>query len=125
MAQKLSLDKVVAELVELDQSSLPGAKETVGRAGALKANLKERLVDGEAFPEKSKYFARLKGKDDKEKDGKEKSGRASYKRVIEEFQREHPEYKDELKSLTDDDKKAHPTYKVEYGVKQLELFQKN
>lgn len=86
MPKKLSLDKVVAELVKLDQSSLPGAKETVGRATYMKADLKERLVGGEAFPEGTKYFARLK----------EKKGRVSYKRVIGKFLEENPEHKDKL-----------------------------
>ena len=113
MAKPPSLDKVVAELVKLEQGVLPGAKETVEAARYLKSSLKERLTEGEAFPEKSKYFARLR----------KKGGRTSYKRVIEEFTREHPNYKDELKSLVGDDKEAHPFYKVEYGV-QLELFER-
>ncbi len=115
MAKPLSLDKVVAELVKLDQSSLPNAKEIVGRATTMKADLKERLIGGEAFPENTKYFARLK----------EKKGRVSYKRVIEDFLKLNPDYRAELKSLAEEDKETHPTYKVEYGAKQLELFHEN
>jgi hypothetical protein len=115
MAKPLSLDKVVAELVKLEQGSLPDAKDTVGKASALKSSLKERLVGGEAFPENTKYFARLR----------EKKGRASYKRVIGKFLEENPEYKDKLRDLADDDKDEHPGYKVEYGAKQLDLFKEN
>ena len=112
MTKPLSLDKVVAELMKLEQGALPDAKETVGAASFLKSSLKERLVSGEAFPESTKYFARLR----------EKKGRASYKRVLSKFLEEHSEYKDELRDLTEDDKDAHPCYKVEYGAKQLDLF---
>lgn len=115
MAKPLSLDKVVAELVKLDQSSLPSAKEIVGKATSMKADLKERLIGGEAFPENPKYFARLK----------EKGGRVSYKRVIEDFLKLNPDYRAELKSLAEEDKETHPTYKVEYGIKQLDLFQES
>ena len=49
MVEQLSLDKVVAELVKLEQGALPDAQETVGAASFLKSSLKERLVGEKLF----------------------------------------------------------------------------